>query len=493
MAESGAQSPGRIFISYRREDTAYPAGWLYDRLADRYGGGQIFKDIDSIQLGDDFVEVITAGVGSCDVLLALVGDKWLTITDADGRRRLDDPEDFVRLEIEAALKRNIRVIPILVEGARMPRANEVPASLAALVRRQALELSPARFDFDTSRLLKVLDATLAEVMQDPIHSPGGAAPPVAAPPVPAPALTAATSAGAAVTGPATEPIPPQTGVDHPAGPQPRPDPRLQVAGQLAIAGAVLLVVGLFRAYIYTESLWQGRSDIAHMRWFALYLLAIATLALGAGACTLIPRTRRLVGPGLLLGVVAASTWDLVFLVSDRLRFNTALSDGWWYELVAHLVLVLAACLTGLALARAAGVRLVRSPPRGQPAWLVIILGCAGALALIFHDRYLWHPWTAVDRWHAAPSIWMTVMAAAVPAYAVMSVPRRFAVALLAGWIAGSAAFLGFQYIWDHNEYGALIRISPIITFGLTLLALLVVTVLFARATPRSQVEHTTPG
>jgi len=161
MVESAAPSPGRIFISYRREETAYPAGWLYDRLADRYGGGQVFKDVDSIQLGDDFVEVITRAVGSCDVLLALIGDRWLTITDQDGRRRLDDPADFVRVEIEAALTRNVRVIPILVDGARMPRVAELPRSLAKLVRRQALELSPARFDFDTGRLFKVLNTTLA--------------------------------------------------------------------------------------------------------------------------------------------------------------------------------------------------------------------------------------------------------------------------------------------------------------------------------------------
>jgi TIR domain len=155
--------PGRIFISYRREETAYPAGWLYDRLTGHFGGGQVFKDVDSIQLGDDFVEVITRAVGSCDVLLALIGDEWQTITDAQGRRRLDNPDDFVRLEIEAALSRRVLVIPVLVDGARMPRADELPDSLTALVRRQALELSPARFDFDTSRLLKVLDRTLAEV------------------------------------------------------------------------------------------------------------------------------------------------------------------------------------------------------------------------------------------------------------------------------------------------------------------------------------------
>ncbi|MDQ4028515.1 MAG: toll/interleukin-1 receptor domain-containing protein, partial [Actinomycetota bacterium] len=162
MADS-VPGEGRVFISYRREETAYPAGWLFDRLTDHFGKGQIFKDVDSIELGDDFVEVIHGAVGSCDVLLALIGDRWLTITDDDGKRRLDDPNDFVRLEIEAALERNVRVIPILVDGARMPRADDVPSSLARLVRRQALELSPARFDFDTSRLVRVLDKTLSEV------------------------------------------------------------------------------------------------------------------------------------------------------------------------------------------------------------------------------------------------------------------------------------------------------------------------------------------
>lgn len=174
MAEPRRTAPGRIFVSYRREETAYPAGWLFDRLADRFGGGQVFKDVDSIDLGDDFVEVISGAVGSCDVLLALIGDQWLTITDEGGRRRLEDPNDFVRLEIEAALARNVRLIPILVDGAKMPRADELPASLAALARRQALELSPTRFDFDTSRLLKVLDKTLDEARptQEDAASPG---------------------------------------------------------------------------------------------------------------------------------------------------------------------------------------------------------------------------------------------------------------------------------------------------------------------------------
>jgi hypothetical protein len=161
MAESAVGSTGRIFISYRRDETAYAARWLYDRLAQHFGATQIFKDVDSIELGDDFVQVITRAVGSCDVLVAVIGDQWLTITDAQGRRRLDDPNDFVRLEIEAALARDIRVVPILVDGAYMPRAGDLPAGLDGLVRRQALLLSANRFD--TSRLLKVLDTALAEV------------------------------------------------------------------------------------------------------------------------------------------------------------------------------------------------------------------------------------------------------------------------------------------------------------------------------------------
>jgi hypothetical protein len=163
MAGSIPAASGRIFMSYRREETAYPAGWLYDRLADRFGSDQVFKDVDSIELGDDFMEVITRAVGACDVLLALIGREWLTITDALGRRRLNNPHDFVRLEIEAALTRKVRVIPILVDGASMPDAAELPKSLARLVRRQALELSPSRFASDTGRLLNVLERTLVEV------------------------------------------------------------------------------------------------------------------------------------------------------------------------------------------------------------------------------------------------------------------------------------------------------------------------------------------
>jgi hypothetical protein len=159
----------RIFISYRREETAYPAAWLFDRLEARFGEEQIFKDVDSIDPGEDFVERITAAVASCDVLLALIGEEWLTIAN-EGGRRLDDPEDFVRLEIEAALARDVRVVPVLVDDAVMPEAEDLPPSLAPLARRQALELSPQRFDFDTSRLLDGIEKVVSGD-EPPSHAP----------------------------------------------------------------------------------------------------------------------------------------------------------------------------------------------------------------------------------------------------------------------------------------------------------------------------------
>ena len=162
MALSNVKTPGRIFISYRRDETAFPASWLYERLAAHFGPEQIFKDVDSIELGDDFAEVIADAVGACDVLLVLIGTQWHAIADEAGHPRLANSYDFVRIEIEAALERKVRIIPILVGRATMPEAQELPASLAKLARRQALELNPNRFEVDTRRLIRVVEKTLAE-------------------------------------------------------------------------------------------------------------------------------------------------------------------------------------------------------------------------------------------------------------------------------------------------------------------------------------------
>ncbi len=174
MAGSTSVGRGRVFISYRRDDSAYPAGWLYDRLCAHLGSEQVFKDVDSIDPGDDFVWVLENAVGSCQVLLALIGDRWLDITDETGQRRLDNPDDFVRIEIEAALRRGVRVVPLLVGRAPMPRSEQLPDSLQGLVRRHAIQLSPNRFESDLARLLPVIDKTLAAIRDGPAEAPTGA-------------------------------------------------------------------------------------------------------------------------------------------------------------------------------------------------------------------------------------------------------------------------------------------------------------------------------
>lgn len=176
MVISGSAS-ARIFISYRRADAGWPARWLADRLAGQFGAGVVFQDVDSIQPGDDFAAAIEAAVGACAVLLAVIGPQWLA-AEGDAGRRLDDPQDWVRLEIEAALKREVRIIPVLVDGARMPAAVELPPSLRDLVRRQAVALSPA--SLDVRRLVSVLEIALEHEgwrgVQDSARASGPAQP-----------------------------------------------------------------------------------------------------------------------------------------------------------------------------------------------------------------------------------------------------------------------------------------------------------------------------
>lgn len=149
-----------IFISYRRDDAAGYAGRLYDRLATRFGGERVFMDVEGIEPGTDFVEAIERAVGSCEVLIVIIGSDWLNAVDASGQRRLDDPADFVRLEAAAALARNIRVVPVLVEGAVMPRADQLPPELAPLARRQAVELSHKQWDSSSGELIATLERIL---------------------------------------------------------------------------------------------------------------------------------------------------------------------------------------------------------------------------------------------------------------------------------------------------------------------------------------------
>lgn len=149
----------RIFISYRREGGAGFSGRLAGDLGRRFGPDEIFRDVEDIASGEDFVTRLERALRDCKVLLAVIGKTWLTAA-ANGRRRLDDPQDFVRQEIGRALAAGVRVIPVLVEGARIPAERDLPDDLKPLARRQAHELSESRWEFDVDRLVRVIEGEL---------------------------------------------------------------------------------------------------------------------------------------------------------------------------------------------------------------------------------------------------------------------------------------------------------------------------------------------
>jgi tetratricopeptide (TPR) repeat protein len=156
-----------VFISYRRDDSGGHVGRLYDRLRaePEFRNGGIFLDVASIASGDDYRERIRGAIGLSAVVLAVIGKQWLTIADAGGRRRLDDPDDLVREELACALRDGVPMIPVLVGGARSPRAPDLPDPLQALARRDAAELTDARFDADFRTLLADVRRFCAEQAQ----------------------------------------------------------------------------------------------------------------------------------------------------------------------------------------------------------------------------------------------------------------------------------------------------------------------------------------
>jgi hypothetical protein len=151
-------APVGVFISYRRNDAPHLAGRLFDRLREHFGNARIFMDVDSIEPGLDFGEVIADAVRSCKVMLVIIGPNWLTTQD--GNRRIDSPDDYVRIELEHALGRGIRVIPVLVDGAVMPSSADLPDALESLARRNAVEVTHRAFTTDADRLIELTDRLL---------------------------------------------------------------------------------------------------------------------------------------------------------------------------------------------------------------------------------------------------------------------------------------------------------------------------------------------
>jgi hypothetical protein len=157
MPES-RQKQNQIFISYRRDDNTAVIGRMYDRLIQNFGENSVFKDIDSIPLGVDFRQHIDDIVQECDVVLAVIGSRWAGNNESTGNRRIDMPDDFVRLEIESALKREIRVIPLLIDNASMPTADSLPESIRGLAKRHGITIShDPHFHTDMERLMKGLE------------------------------------------------------------------------------------------------------------------------------------------------------------------------------------------------------------------------------------------------------------------------------------------------------------------------------------------------
>jgi hypothetical protein len=147
-----------IFISYRRSDSADVSGRIYDRLVEHFGDEAIFKDVDDIPFGVDFKTYLSDVVATCDVELVIIGPTWLDVTNETGQRRLDDPTDFVRIEVEAALERDIPVVPLLVRGAIMPKGSALPPGLSSLTFRNGTPIRPdPDFHHDMNRLIKGLE------------------------------------------------------------------------------------------------------------------------------------------------------------------------------------------------------------------------------------------------------------------------------------------------------------------------------------------------
>src|SRR5215510_2548636 len=149
-----------FFLGYRREDSISIAGRLYDRLSHTFGRKNIFMDVDHIPAGVDFEVHLNTQVEECEIFLVVIGPRWLEVKEESGGRRLDNSGDFVNIEIKTALAREIRVIPVLVDGASMPKVGELPDPLKALARRQAVEVRQLHFGRDAEALVERVNEAL---------------------------------------------------------------------------------------------------------------------------------------------------------------------------------------------------------------------------------------------------------------------------------------------------------------------------------------------
>lgn len=166
----GRSALGSIFINYRRNDSEGEAGRLFDELTNRFGERSVFMDVTAIAPGRDFRKAIDESVATCSALLAVIGQEWLNSRDSAGQRRLDDPADFVRIELASALRRDVAVVPVLVRGAKMPVALELPEDMKELAFRNAVELTHARWKSDVQVLIRALEPFMGATANPPAVS-----------------------------------------------------------------------------------------------------------------------------------------------------------------------------------------------------------------------------------------------------------------------------------------------------------------------------------
>ncbi|MGH8942444.1 MAG: TIR domain-containing protein [Acidimicrobiia bacterium] len=302
----------RIFICYRREDSSGHAGRIYDRLGARFGD-DVFMDIDAIGPGVEYAQLIDETIDTVEAVIVVIGQQWLSSTDGDGSRRLEDPEDLVRQEISAALARDVLVIPVLVQGAVLPKPEALPPELAGLARHNAFEVSDARWNYDADRLVKALEEALAKT----------------APATPPPVIDSGVDEGISVTSAA----------------KPSSTPMV-----LAVTGAlVVLLFGLF----------VGPTFHKELLWFRMIVALAVVSVTAAGLST--KRWRWVMGAG-SIGLVGFVLW-LVILLSGELNLSehsTSELMSFGTDGVTNLFF-----LVGSALVLAGGWLGARSPS-GQP-------------------------------------------------------------------------------------------------------------------------------
>jgi hypothetical protein len=283
----------KVFISYRREETAGHSGRLYDVMSSRFGDSHVFMDVD-IPPGVDFVNQITEAVSKCHVLLVIMGPHWATISNGAPLPRIFDPGDFVRLEVETGLKRSdVAVIPVLVGGAKMPAPEAMPAPLRPLTRRNAIELSDTRWRYDVDRLLGALDTLLAHTSA--VHR-------VPSPPPPRPV--------------APQPLPPPLPPARSAEPRGYNGPMLAVTTTLAAgAAAIVARAGANRLR------WEGGEEHATM---PVVLEGLTWAIVGAVVAIWITAwvRRRALGVGTLLlgalvGALGGAASAAIYFVPKR--------------------------------------------------------------------------------------------------------------------------------------------------------------------------------